>query len=488
MLEALKINKKECVTLLILLFVTVALRLPFLGYSDFYGDETKTFYWDKTVPAQEFLLNQRKGPVQFIVVWVMQELVGGFDELLTRVPFALAGIGAVFALYFFIKELFDWKVASITASLFSLTGFYIAFSRTIQYQSFLLLFGFLANWFFVAARKLEKHKQGFFILSGVFIALAFLSHWDALFFVIPIGFQLVYFFKDFNFKRLGIYLLLPFVIILGAFFIPYCANGFMKEQTFGYIERRLSGGAFLPNSSPYTIFVYNHFIWFFLPLIFALGAFFLPLDTPAIRTWKINSFIFWLVLSGIVFQFAFSNPGTHIHNYLIPLYVLAGVGFIRGLNFLHSGILKRFLVYGFTLLMTGNFVYNAFIFLPNLHLGYPWRSTSYKFLHLKKADKSKHLFLYGFPYNRGWRKMREYLLSKDGVRNVYTNDNATVAKFYLKEYDIISPGSNFFPQYYILVRNSHELKFPGDNFLRSYSLEKVIYKDGVPISSIYKLK
>jgi hypothetical protein len=161
---------------------------------------------------------------------------------------------------------------------------------------------------------------------------------------------------------------------------------------------------------------------------------------------------------------------------------------VRVLDLLSSVILKRFLIYGFTLLMTGNFVYNAFVFLPNLHLGYPWRTASYKFLDLKKADKSKHLFLYGFPYNRGWREIRKYLLSKNGVRNVYTNDNATVAKFYLKEYDVIASGSNFLPQYYVLVRDSHEFKSEGYEFLKNYSLEKLIYQDGVPISSIYKLK
>lgn len=505
---------KEGLFLLFLVFITTIPRFSNLGFSDFYGDETKTLYWDKTVPAKEFLLNQRKGPVQFLIAWFTQELTSrlgitlstsagsaAFNEFWLRLPFAIAGTLAVFAFYVFVRRLYDWRIAAVASVLFSLTGFYVAFSRTVQYQSFLLLFGFLAAALFVHALPLEgtpqkperpllrlprRFRLALYSLSGIFLALALLTHWDAVFFAIPIGYFIVLNFNQINKRELFLYFALPLTLLTVTFYLPYISGGLFTDQTVGYISRRMVDGDYVPNYSPYTISVYSPFLLFFMPLIFSP----VPLFTSTSpRTTKNNAFYLWFMFAFAVFQFIFSNPGTHIHLYLIPLFVLSAVGFVHILELLSSAFFRRLLIYPLVVLLFAVFILNFFVYVPTFHLGYPWKAVNFGFLRLSPADKTKHLFLYGFPYNRRWREVRDFLHSLDGVRNVYTNDNATVAEHYLRKYDVIAPGSNFLPQYYVEVMHSHEFKSPGYDFLSNYDLVRV-FKDeyGFPVTRVYKLR
>jgi len=138
------INKKEVLYILLIILLSSIPRIWDLGYSHFYGDEIKVLYIDKSVPASEFLMNQRKGPIQFITAWVMEKISNGYSEAIIRLPFALAGIINVFLFYILVKKLFGSTSALISTYIFSLSGIQIAFSRTVQYQSFLLLFSFLS--------------------------------------------------------------------------------------------------------------------------------------------------------------------------------------------------------------------------------------------------------------------------------------------------------------------------------------------------------
>src|SRR3989344_7879951 len=219
----------EKLFLVILFLITILPRFIGLGYSEFYGDETKAIYWNKAVPATQFLLNQRKGPVQFLVVWFMEKVSGGFGEFAIRLPFAVAGTLAVFVLYFVVRKWFNWRVAFIAAFLFSINGIFIAFSRTAQYQSFLWLFGFLAIW-------AAQNKKFFF--AGVFLALGFLSHYDAVFFVVPVLYTLLPYFKK-DLKNLA-HFVIPLVLLVGSFYAPYFLGGYFGNYTSSYIQKRIS--------------------------------------------------------------------------------------------------------------------------------------------------------------------------------------------------------------------------------------------------------
>jgi 4-amino-4-deoxy-L-arabinose transferase-like glycosyltransferase len=462
-------KKNWHLSLVVLLFAVSAwLRFADLGFSDFYGDETKTFYLDKTVPASQFFLNQRKGPIQFFVVWGAEKIIGGHHELYTRIPFAAAGFLSVVVFYFLIRKIFNPTTALISTFLFSISGFSLAFSRTIQYQSFLTLFGLLAILLFLY--YLETGKWRWMIFSAVSLGLAFYSHYDAVFYAVPVFYLLINSKKPegYSLKKFLLYFVAPFVVFASLFYIPYFVNGYFQEHTTGYLTRRLEGGSFALNNSSFTFFVYNPSMWFFVALLFGLYGFF---ERKA--DGKVRLFIFWFLAAFIMFQFVFLNPGTHILNYFVPLYALVGYGVYRIFMLMPSKILRR--VYILVLGVLGGYLlaFNANIYVPSLSAGYPWNFYE---------EQEYHLFLYGFPYNRSWREVGEYVGELDGVRGIYTNDNDTIAEYYLHGVDYTPPGANFTPQYYVHVFNSQE--FNSDDGI-SENYEKVEGFDG---AILYKLK
>ncbi|MBP7927996.1 glycosyltransferase family 39 protein [Patescibacteria group bacterium] len=469
------------------------LRFGQLGYSHFYGDESKTFYLNKTIPAFNFFLDQRKGPIQFLVVWSVEKLTGSHDELYTRLPFALAGTVCIVVAYFLAKKLFNTRVGLVAASLFGLNGFLVAFSRTAQYQSFLILFGLLSILFaiFYYYEKVAKRRIAYALISSVCLALAYLSHYDAVFYDVVVGFVLlskVIESKGFRKRILTetfFYYLLPFVAVAGVFYIPYIYKGYFVENTSGYLMRRVTGNEYASNFSAYTFWVYNPSILWPFVFLFALTSFFTSIS------FERKLLFLWFIIPLIVMEPGLSNPGTHILNYYVPLLFLTSVGLVDFYDWVVHGynwnkktkliLITLFSTAGVTL-FSYLFILNLLVYIPKFNAGYPWN----------KANKNFHLFLYGFPYNRGWDQISTYIKQKGGVRSVYTNDNDVVAQYYLYGIDYTPPGPNYLPQYYIHVFQNQE--FTNDppvyyeDFLSFYDKEKEFMVEGNIASVLYKKK
>src|SRR4030042_5392019 len=94
-------TRKYKVFILIMILASI-LRLVNLGYSDYQGDEIKAFFRPNDDQSEvDFLLNQRKGPIQFIITGFIGYFDNNFsNRFIARLPFALAGI---FSIYFFYK-------------------------------------------------------------------------------------------------------------------------------------------------------------------------------------------------------------------------------------------------------------------------------------------------------------------------------------------------------------------------------------------------
>ena len=464
---------KKYWALILILLLSSFVRFYNLSFSHFYGDETKTLYLDKTIPASQFLMDQRKGPVQFLIVWFTEKVFGGYDEFYTRLPFAICGISAILAFYLLVEKLFDKKAALLASALFAVSGFNIAFSRTAQYQSVLMLFGFLFLYFFYTSLLNSNLKK--LLISALFFGLALLTHYDAIFFGI---FAVVLYLSSyksvgFKFKDLFIYFVLPIILITGIFYIPYLTSGMFSENTFNYLQRRFSGKDYSVNSSFYTFEIYNPFLPYLLILLFSSFAAVFSSDH------KVKSILFWFFAAFMFFEFFVLNPGTHILNYYIPLYILAGY-------FISKYKLSAFAV-PFILI---SFFVNTLIFTNISKSEYPWVSSKIGPLTLKQANKNYNLFLYGFSYNRGWDQIRDYFATLEGVRGVYTNDNDIIAKHYLRKFDYTIPGSNFLPQYYIYVYKNQEILNHKPEFgesIMNYTELRSFYVNGEKTATVYKL-
>ena len=250
----------------------------------------------------------------------------------------------------------------------------------------------------------------------------------------------------------------------------------------GYLSRRFNGGNEMGlNHSLYTIFVYNPTAIVFVVLLFSFYIFFEKKFANSIKM-----LLFWLFGGFVIFELLILNPGTHISNYLLPLYILSGYSILGMCNCIKSVELKYVYSILLSVVVGGFLITNVLVFVPVFNKGYPWKN--YENLHEKYQ-----LFVYGFPYNRGWDQIRNYMRSQTGARGVYTNDNDTIAEYYLRGYDYTPPGSNFLPQYYVHIYDNQE--FTGVNedekweyeFLSNYGVLKEFYVGGDLVSTVFKL-
>jgi len=462
----------EKIFLIILLLLSFLVRVSGLGYSHYYGDEIKTLYLDKTVTASKFLLDQRKGPVQFIATWVMEKIFGGYDEGWLRLPFALASVISVFVLYFVVKKLFGKNPAYYATVIYAFSGFSVAFGRTAQYQSFLMLFGFLSLLFILLSK--ETKRKTYILVAALFWVFSVYSHYDGVFFLIPAVLFFIQNKKDFlDFLK---YFLFPAMLLLLPFYLPYVINGYLASNTINYVSRRMSGSGYLPNSSAYTVSVYNPFNIFLLLVLPGLMSFF----TKGNR--KVYMVQIWFVATLGFYELVIKNPGTHIQNYLLPLIILSGYVISS------SGRYMRLAV---SVLLPFYIGISFYTFVPSLNTGYPWKPSNILGLHLGKIEKKFQLFLYGFPYNRGWDQIKAYFEEKKDVNGVYTNDNDSYADYYLRGFAYTRPGPNFLPQYYVHIIDSQEIDNPKEDFLSTnaafYNLEAEFFGDAGSVSQIYKL-
>jgi len=461
-------NKFEIFAVFLLLSLTVFLRFTKLGYSHFYGDETKALTIYKSESIESFLLKQRKGPVQFLTTFAVTKYIDNWDEGTVRMPFAFASTLGIVVLYLLLREKFGKWSAVAASFLYSLSGFSIAFGRTAQYQSILVLFGLLSLLFGVHAIKqiTQKRKTLLYTLSGLSLSLSFLSHYDAVFFTLPL---LVLFYKNIksDYKNM-FWFLVAFVIPVSIFYVPYIMGGHFEDQTVGYLKRRLSGK--LPSSSYITSMLYHPSVVWFLFGLFSIVGF--------VKLKKQDKLLFlvWALVPLVLFEFVFSSPGTHIHNYILPLLILSGIGVVKLCKKLSSIYIPAYSVIIGIAFMCLIWI-SARTYVPGVNTGYPWNS----FGHFKKHYQ---LFMYGFPYNRGWDQVATYLNKADAT-SFYSNDNITIGEYYTR-----LPADKGKPHYYVSVINNQEFRRSEHEGMETLDYTKVIkmkdaYKDYVLEKQIY---
>lgn len=431
----------------------IILRLFNLGYSDYQGDEIKAFF----NPAEDgdyiqFLLEQRKGPNQFIVTGLLKGLTNNFDNyFLTRLPFAIAGIFSILIFYLIIKKTFGERIAVLSSIFFVTNGFLVAFSRIVQYQAFVILFGLLGIYLYQKYRENLQFK--FIYFSFISFALSILFHYDGVFFSIPV---LIYFIQDilkakisknkqFFIQSGGA--IVSFLTIILTFYVPFVLN--ISEKTLDYWTGRISGEVSSKISSSYYLFtVYQpiyaiHFYvllsfigigLIFYPIIFKLFSkqlsklsisYELNIEMLIIFLWAFIPFIF---LEGVV-----SIPGTHIYTYLIPVFVIMAYGINFALEYFERNFLKKLLLVSYCgLTILGAFLYlqSYEAFVDHSRGEYPWQEKKFLIFTMNKPTPMYHLSMFGFPYYRNWKEVGNFINNSD--KYYTTNDRVTISRYYVK--------------------------------------------------------
>ena len=365
---------------LVVLFVVAGfLRLANLGYSDYQGDEIKALYNPKEATSAQFFLEQRKGPMQFLITAGLKGISNEYhNRALARLPFALAGLGSVLVFYYLAKSLFNQKIALYATMFFATNGFLIAFSRLVQYQSLVIFFGLLAVYFtkkYADSRK-PPHPDAvpkYLVLAGISLATSILSHYDGVFFVpiiLGILFPLVQLsLREISFARSTIatesllrakrsnpvlkHLIIStsiFLTLTCVFYIPFALN--IAQSTTDYWAGRISGDVSGKiSSSRYLFSVYQPiYVLHIYTILGIIGFAFITLFTFSkifsrlcckllAHVYKIDIFngvhapfslsipisvLAWFLIPFILLEVFIYIPGTHIYAYLIPVFLFMG--------------------------------------------------------------------------------------------------------------------------------------------------------------------
>ena len=450
--------KIKALPLLFLIFVTLWLRLVNLGYSDYQGDEIKALFLpDVGQTGLQFLMEQRKGPVQFLVTYAMQIFSSDYlNQFVMRLPFAIAGILAVYFFYKFVKLHFDEKTTLYASLFMAMNGFFVAFSRLVQYQAFTLLFCILALYFFSLTIKDARWKIKGWYIGAIFWALSILAHYDGGFIAPFVLYILVRWFKeDADGKKLEgkvkiKHILLSGLIFLGLlsiFFVPYVFS--ISEATKDYWLNRLSGGEGKISSSIVTFKVYNPKLMFYIYA--GLSA------TSLIKFKKIWPIVMWAAFPLFVWEVITSVPGTHIYNYVLPITILVALGITvieeQVIKVLKPKFGKILNVLGLMILFVFTFFLSHTVFVNNT-TEYPWEDEKFLIWTLNKPNPIFHLSLFGFPYNRQWETIGSVINASD-VEYYSTNERDSISRFYVtKPKDTNNAG------YYVSVNSPQSFSPP----------------------------
>lgn len=416
----------------LVLGVSALLRLVNLGYSNLQGDEIKALFLAPNGQSlTEFLLNQRKGPIQFLITGILKLFDANYaNEFLLRLPFAIAGICSVLVLYKLVTQLFNTKVAFYASLLLSINGLFIAFSRIAQYQSFVILFALLTLYFLATA---DKNVNKLY-MAAVMWALSILSHYDGVFIAPMVGALVWQWYKNANLsknKKLKVItkFALLFTLLISIFYIPFVLS--LTDGTLNYWQGRITSAGSKISSSHYLFELYNPIGMLYFYYLFSLIGLVFAIRKPTLSN---IGLILWLAFPLIFMELLVSIPGTHIYTYLIPAIILIALGITTLEQQLQKVKLKLFTqaYESVVALMLCFFTLIAFhIFVDNKY-EYPWEEEAILRLQLAKPLQYYHLSLFGFPYNRHWEEIADYLASYDVTIPYTTNERGSISSYYIK--------------------------------------------------------
>jgi 4-amino-4-deoxy-L-arabinose transferase-like glycosyltransferase len=490
--EALAVKDKiKWSPILFLIFITLWLRLANLGYSDFYGDEIKAMWRpEPDQSALEFLYTQKKGPIEFLVSYLVKLINPSYsNEFLLRLPFALAGILAIYFFYKLVRLHFGSKIALYATLLLSINGIFVGLMRIAQYQGFVILFSILTLYSFSLAVHEPKWRiRGIYV--GVFFWTAtLLTHYDGIFIAPFAIYLLVRWYRGNAELPVGVrlkHLAIPFAIsalALAAYFVPLLLS--LSSNTKDYWTGRITGKDVIEKraiSSLLNFELYNPIFTIYIYIAFAL------LSLPKIKT--TYPLILWFALPWTVLELVIFDPGTHIYTYLIPASILVAFG----LEVLEEIVLKilgsnwgmRLNITGLALLFVWLAGVSHLIFVDHTP-EYPYEERKILFWVIGGPGPVHDYrpWTYGFPYYRGWEEIGDFVTTNENNGYYTTNEDTSISIYYIP-FTYFADRAGYY--IYIHAPQSFESKDrdPKPQYWRKhYKPVKVVEYNGKAVAEIY---
>ncbi len=412
----------------------------------------------------QVLFVHRKPPGEILLPAVVFAYAGHINEAAARIPLAMANMVALLGIL-----LLGWRMRSQvmgwTAVVFSaLDGYLVAFSRFLQYQSVVLLLTVAVVLVFHRAYRNPVALRRYALAGALFLATAVLYHWDGLLAFVPAaifaGAMLIERRVAWGrFWRAALPAALLAGVILALFFLPLMLQP-SAEVTQDYVlKSRLIGDdavlrnnildvvarTLLYNSSYYLgtltilVMVSVVFAWrngwrrkapvgvaivmtlamaasFWWPHALVVGG----VDLAIVPTLLVIGGIWvapwlgtkralwlWFGVPLIASLFLIATPRTHVHIFLVPATLLAGLTVARLVDWARRqkhpvGILAPAAVVASVLLvLAAGYVYLAFIDAKR-EMVLNWE-TSRPAIYWTPISTATIDRRYGFPLNNGWK-------------------------------------------------------------------------------------
>ena len=411
-----------------LVLLTLLLRWPNLAYKEFQGDEGIIMARAAAmlIGDDAELFNHQKGPAEILLPFLLWGGGEAVTEFWVRLPFWWGSLLLVGVMIWLGHRWFSWPVGLLTGLLFVLNGFAVAFSRIVQYQTLVMLWGGLAVIFADFYRE-NGRKQDLW-LTAVFLAGGLLAHYDAVL-VLPVLVWLLWprFWPVSRLDWRGwVGGLLLGGGLLGLFYLPFVRNPNFG-RTGSYLLGDRLGGSLLSWSGPE--------VWqmatFYNSLYYVVGL--LILIIAAIwwgngRQPKMVAAWLYFLTPLAFYLLVVADPRTHVYTFFPGAAVLAAVGLLKLKDWLRP---KRVAVQRMAQLLFALFVLVSTLY-PFLLFVESGAERQRNWAEARPAGypttfAEPPLFgLFGFPYQAGWRAVAGLPLAwpiasneEEEITNVY---------------------------------------------------------------------
>lgn len=411
----------------------IGLRFTNLGYSNFQGDEISAIchpsHFNSVVKFLGFLLGQRKGPVQYVVTCAYGLIDPSFSsEFALRLPSAIAGSLSLVCLVVIAWILFDHRVAIYAGFLFATNGIFVAQARFVQYQAFVVLGTTAGIMGLVLAINHARWRLLGLYLGAVAAAGALLAHFDGAWALPPMGLLALYWWKrekdsaDFARARKHFFAAgAIYAALVLTFYVEYARR--LGAFQLDYWASRFTG----PSTNTLHVFQFYNpgpVAWIYLAAIL--------LALTRLRWsmgWQVM--LMWVIPPMIFMELIFKDSRASAYTYLLPLAIIAGIGFNALFLFLRRLTKDRWsqLIQVGLLVIYLGLGYMTYDLLDNHNPEYPWQSKNVLGMVVPGGNL---VGTFGMPYNRDWHEIGAWFRQLPAQEKVaVTNEKLQIAEFYL---------------------------------------------------------
>ncbi|MGD8806640.1 MAG: glycosyltransferase family 39 protein, partial [Chloroflexota bacterium] len=384
-----------------------------MGYKELQGDEGVVMVRAATILSGDEAewFNHQKGPAEILLPLAGWGLAGSINDTWARLPFTWAGLLAVLAVYWLGRRWFGARVGLVAGALFAIGGFAIAFSRVVQYQSLVMLWGALS--LLMATRYRAEAKRADLIMAVSFLAGGLLAHYDAILAAPAVAWLLLDGWRPVARRKVGPLLaaLAAGGLILALFYVPYVLNPNFG-RTFDYLLRDrvgVSGDTTLAAgglADAWRMLTFYNSLWYVLGLAAAVAV---GLAVLARQRLGLAAALYFAV-PALFYLLLVRDPRTHVYTIFPGAAVLAGLGLTvawRGIRVRTSRPVPQIAAVIGVLWLLVVTVYPVLLFLDtSVERQRTWaENRPLPALYPATWAEPPEFGLFGFPHQAGWRAL-----------------------------------------------------------------------------------